>query len=155
MGLSTRVQALSVRGMSFEPIEHTADAAVRLRSADAAELLGDATRALASILLGPGARIASTEAVPIRLEAEGPEALLIDYLNQLIFLFDTRGFLAAELEVARVDLGVPASIEGRLLGETYDPARHEARTEIKAATFHGLEIRKTAEGLEADVVFDL
>ena len=141
--------------MSFESLDHTADTAVRLRSRDPPELFADATRALLSIYLGPDAAVASVEAVPVRLEAESPEALLIDYLNELIFLFDTKRFLAAELAPGRLTLGSPSVLEGRILGETFDPARHEAKTEIKAATFHGLEIRKTGSGLEVDVVFDL
>ena len=141
--------------MSFESLDHTADTAVRLRSRDPTELFADATRALSSIYLGPDAVVAATEAVPVRIEAESPEALLIDYLNQLIFLFDTRRFLAAEVVPDRLVLGSPSVLEGRILGETFDPGRHAAQTEIKAATFHGLEIRKTGSGLEADVVFDL
>jgi SHS2 domain-containing protein len=141
--------------LSFESLDHTADTAVRLRSRDPPELFADATRALSSIYLGPAAAIAARDAVPIRLEAESPEALLIDYLNHLIFLFDTRRFLAAEIVPARLALGSPSVLEGRILGETFDPGRHEAQTEIKAATFHGLEIRKTDSGLETDVVFDL
>jgi SHS2 domain-containing protein len=141
--------------VSFESLDHTADTAVRLRSGDPPELFVDATRALMSIYLGPDAVVASREAIPVRLEAESPEALLIDYLNQLIFLFDTRRFLAAAVVPDRLALGSPSILEGRILGETFDPGRHAAQTEIKAATFHGLEIRRTDSGLEADVVFDL
>jgi SHS2 domain-containing protein len=141
--------------VSFESLDHTADTAVRLRSRDPGELFADATRALMSIYLGPDAEVASREALPVRLEAESPEALLIDYLNELIFLFDTRRFLAAEIAPERLTLGSPSVLEGRILGEPFDPGRHEAKTEIKAATFHGLEIRRTDSGLEADVVFDL
>ncbi len=141
----------------FEFLDHTADAAVRIRASTGAELFRDAARALLAIVLEPAsvARVAALEAVPIQLEAEDGEALLVDFLNELIFLFDTRRFLAAEVEVTRLTLAPPARIEAVLRGETYDPARHAARTEIKAATFHGMKIERSPEGFTADVVFDL
>jgi SHS2 domain-containing protein len=143
--------------VAFEYLDHTADTAVRLRARDGPDLFREATRALLSILLDEAASApaAAVESIDVRLEAEDAEALLIDYLNELIFLFDSRRFLAAELEVGVLRLEKPALLEAVVKGETYDPARHKAKTEIKAATFHGLEIRRTGGGLEADVVFDL
>ena len=143
--------------MAFEHLDHTADMAVRLHARDEPDLFREATRALLSILLdgAESAPVADRESIAVRLEAEDPEALLIDYLNELIFLFDTRRFLPSRLDVSALRLEKPALLEGTVVGETYDPARHRAKTEIKAATFHGLEIRRTGGGLEADVVFDL
>ena len=143
--------------MSFEYVDHTADVAVRLRSGSAAELFRDATEAMLSTLLDreQTPQLGSKTAVPVSLAAEDDEALLVDYLNELIFLFDTRRFLPADLEVAALSLKPPARLEGTLRGETYDPLKHTAKTEIKAATFHGLRIRETDAGLEAQVVFDL
>jgi SHS2 domain-containing protein len=141
----------------FELLDHTADVAVRLKSASPEELFRDASRALLSVQLDLGASepVAARETVPLSLEAEDLEALLVDFLNELIFLFDTRRFLAARLDVARLDAGKPARLAGTLQGEPLDAARHAVRTEIKAATFHGLAIQRTPAGLEADVVFDL
>ena len=142
--------------MAFEHLDHTADTAVRVLGLDGPDLFREATRALLSILLDEAsAPVADPEAIPIRMEAEDPEALLIDYLNELIFLFDTKRFLPSRLEVRGLRLEKPALLEGEVRGETYDPARHRAKTEIKAATFHGLEIRTIGGRLEAEVIFDL
>jgi protein archease len=142
--------------VAFEYLDHTADTAVRVLALDGPDLFREATRALLSILLDEAsAPVADLEPIAIRLEAEDPEALLIDYLNELIFLFDTKRFLPSRLEVRGLRLEKPALLEGMVMGETYDPARHRAKTEIKAATFHGLEIRTIGGMLEAEVVFDL
>jgi len=142
--------------VAFEHLDHTADTAVRVLGLDGPDLFREATRALLSILLDEAsAPVADPEAIPIRMEAEDPEALLIDYLNELIFLFDTKRFLPSRLEVRGLRLEKPALLEGEVRGETYDPARHRAKTEIKAATFHGLEIRTIGGRLEAEVIFDL
>jgi len=79
----------------------------------------------------------------------------VDYLNEIIFRCDTRRLLPASLEVAEISLGRPSRLKAALRGEIMDPRKHRLRTEIKAATFHALQIREMPSGLEAEVVFDL
>ena len=143
--------------MSCEFLDHTGDTAVRITAPDAASLFREAVRATLAIYVGPEAleSVGSRDEISVRLEAEDGEALLVDFLNELIFLFDTRRFLAASARVEDIDLGSPARLRTVLLGETMDPVRHDLRTEIKAATFHGLTIRVIDAGLSVDVVFDL
>ena len=143
--------------MTFEYLDHTADIAVRLRSADAAGLFQDATLAVLGILLDAGESSPLEPGIsdPVDLESEDGESLLVDYLNEIIFRFDTRKLLPASLEVAEALLGKPSRLRGAVRGEIMDPRKHSIKTEIKAATFHGLQIRSMPSGLEAEVVFDL
>ena len=140
----------------FELIDHTADVAVRFTSANEAELLRDATRALLAVFLDETSdAVDPSERIAIRLEAEDGESLFVDFLNELVFLFDTRRFLARDLALDELRLDAPARVVGALAGETLDPHRHRAKTEIKAATFHDLAIRRAETGLTAEVIFDL
>lgn len=141
----------------YEFLDHTADVAVRLRSADAASLFEAAASAHVAIVLdlSTSAPLGAFTARQLSLRAEDGEALLIEFYSELIYRFDTERFLTSRVDVHEVSLGKPASLLATLLGETLDPTRHVARTEIKAATFHGLEIQQTPAGLEAVVVFDL
>ena len=146
----------------FEFLDHTADTAVRLTAADPAGLVQSAVDALRCIYLGEEAgasladRIDSGPATrsPIVLKAEDGEALLIDLLGELIFLFDTRRFLCGRVEIENVSLERPSSLKGTLVGTTR-AAELEIRTEVKAATYHAVRIRRDARGLTVDVVFDL
>jgi len=149
--------------VAFEFLDHTGDSAVRLVAADAAGLVEEAARALLALYVGEsvaleGARSgpASTEAErPITLETPDPESLLVDFLSELIWRFDSEGFLCREVEVRDVVFGAPSRLDARLRGEFYDAGRHEVLTEVKAATYHGLCVEPTADGLRADMVFDL
>ncbi len=151
----------------FEFLDHTADTAVRLTAADPSGLVQSAVDALRCIYLGEeeGARIAdrndsgrieSGPAIrfPMALEAEDGEALLIDLLGELIFLFDTRRFLCGRVEIEDVSLERPSRLTGTLVGTTR-AADLQIRTEVKAATYHAVRIRRDARGLTVDVVFDL
>ena len=146
----------------FEFLDHTADTAVRLTAADPSGLVQSAVDALRCIYLGEeeGAlladRIDSGPATrsPIVLEAEDGEALLIDLLGELIFLFDTRRFLCGRVEIETVSLERPASLKGTLVGSTR-AAEFQLKTEVKAATYHAVRIRRDGRALTVDVVFDL
>lgn len=143
--------------MAFTYIDHTADVAVRLTAPDFEGLLEEASRALRDILLESEspAGAPSLRTVALRLQAEDREGLLVDFLNELIFRFDTQRLLPAGLGACRLEGKAPIELDTLVKMEPFDPQRHALQTEVKAATFHGLEIREMEGGLEVDVVFDL
>ncbi len=144
--------------MTIESFDHTADVGVRIEAESPAELLREAARAFLSVLLEPDAGEWSERdrrERRIDLTAPDSESLLVDFLNELIYLFDSQRLIFPELIVEEVKLGAGAVLRGRLRGGPWDPRRHELRTQVKAATYHGLEIRKTERGLSVEVIFDL
>ncbi len=155
--------------MTFEFIDHTADAAVDLVAPDAAGLFVAATEALWTLYRGtpPGetdAGRAEASPLPIDLTAPDGEGLLVGLLSEMIFLFDTRDLLVAALRVDRLSLDRAAAesdesaarIEGTLIAVPAAALEGGVETEIKAATYHDLELRQTAaDGWRARVVFDL
>lgn len=144
-------------GVPYEFIEHTGDTGVRLEAESEAEFVVESVRALLDLYLDreTGASVAECVREPIELAAEDGESLLIDFLNELIFRFDARGFLCGRVEVESVNLGRPATLRATLVGEPFDPARHASRTEVKAATFHDMAIERREGTLRATIVFDL
>jgi SHS2 domain-containing protein len=160
-GVAHGVGAGKIAGRSqtlpFRFLEHTADTALELTASSDAELIAEAARGLAAVYVdaAAGAAVESRMRRELSLEAEDGESLLVDFLNELIFLFDAEGFLCAGVEVRSVDLGPPARLDAILTGETFDPARHVSLTEVKAATFHGVEIERRDGQLRTVVVLDL
>ncbi|MFC7057440.1 archease [Halovenus salina] len=132
--------------MSFELREHTADIAV----AATGETLGEAFGAVAD-----GMAAAMCEDVPdggdrhqIAVTAESREALLFDYLDELIYERDIQGVLPVDNR-ANVDGGdVTASYRGVALDAV------DAR-DLKAVTYSEMEITERGDGWEAYVVFDV
>ena len=143
--------------MSYKFLEHTGDTAVEIHAADEVELFRDGARALLDILVDQehGKPVEKKKTLPLRLEAEDAESLLVDYLNELIFLFDSRSFLCVDVDCEQVRIEKPSQIVATLRGESFDPERHHSLTEVKAATFHDMEIHKTPAGLWTTLVFDL
>jgi SHS2 domain-containing protein len=139
------------RRRPYRQLPHTADLAWRLWGASPPELFENAGRALSATLTDRRylRRQATRE---VSLTSIDREALLVDWLNHLLYLFDVDGFLGRDFQV---ELLTPESLKARVTGESFDPARHPERTAVKAATFHQLSIVPVKDGWQATVVLDL
>ncbi len=139
------------RRRPYRPLAHTADLAWRLGGKDLPELFENAGRALSATLTDLRF-VRRRETREVRLASSDREALLVDWLNYLLYLFDIDGFLGRDFRVVQL---TPEHLEARVTGETFDDARHPAKTAVKAATFHQLSIAPQGDGWQATVVLDL
>jgi SHS2 domain-containing protein len=143
--------ATSSRRRPYRQLPHTADLAWRLWGKDLPELFENAGRALSATLTDR--RYLRRRATrKVRLTASDREALLVDWLNHLLYLFDIDGFLGRDFQVVSL---TDERLQARVTGESFDSARHPERTGVKAATFHQLSIVPVQDGWEATVVLDL
>ena len=135
----------------FELVDHTGDLGVRVFAESLPELFEQAAHALTIILTDPETiRISHTRT--LLLEAKTDEELLITWLNELVYLFDTKGLLFKIYDVLSVQ---DHRLEALARGEIYAEDRHPIKTTVKAATYHQLKIEKH-EGLwTTQVIFDL
>ena len=151
MRFKNRKPASRPRRRPYRQIPHTADLAWRLWGKDLPELFENAGRALSATLTDIRF-LRRRETRQVSLESSDREALLVDWLNHLLYLFDIDGFLGRDFQV-----GVLTSerLEARVEGEIFDAARHPSKTAVKAATFHQLAIVPADDGWRATVVLDL
>jgi SHS2 domain-containing protein len=133
---------------SFEILEHTADIGLRARGRTPEELFENAAAGLLEIL-GAAAREGSTDE-EIAVEADDPAALLVHFLDELIYLVDARG---ARIAAITVRFDAPTRLRARV---TWTPSDEPlGGTELKAATLHQLSLEERADGYEATVFFDV
>jgi SHS2 domain-containing protein len=130
----------------FEELEHGADSALRVRGADWKALLTNAALGMFSLM-------ADWENSPfsaqreIRVSAIDRETLLVDWLNELLYLHELEGVVYTDFEILSAS---PEALQAVARGTDH----WHARTAVKAATFNDLSIEKTVEGYAATIVFD-
>ena len=132
--------------MSWTLIDHTGDIGVDVRADSREALFAEAARAMFDILAGAPAGATGTPetlAIPAGEDAEA----LRDFLAELLYRFSMErkmyvGFAAGS-----------GTVEGAW--EPYDPGRHPLRTELKAVTWHQLEVTRENGGWRARVIFDV
>jgi SHS2 domain-containing protein len=135
----------------FEVFDHTADLGLRVRARELNALFSDAGRALMSVIVSNPDAVEPRDAVEVDVAGRNREYLFVDWLGELLFLFESKKFLASQFEVNVTDAGVQAAIRG----EPYDAARHLLAHEVKAVTYHGLKVEQTESGWLAEVILDI
>lgn len=125
----------------WEHFAHGADIGVRGIGSTKEEAFEQAAAALTGVLTDPVAVYSKTE-VAIECEAGDSEALLVEWLNALIYQMAVRkmifGRFAVRFEGNR--------LFGRASGEEVDVSRHEPAVEVKGATYTCLYVGKNADG---------
>lgn len=139
------------RHWKYRPLAHTADLGWKIWGKNLKEIYANAAAALtATITDRRGLRLRET--LEITVEAPDREALLVAWLNYLLYLYDVEGFLGRDFHI--LDL-TPERLSAQARGEIFDPDRHVGKTAVKAATYHHLEIKPQDHGWQATVILDL
>ncbi|MDI6895361.1 MAG: archease [Bacillota bacterium] len=136
-------------------IPHTADLALAVTGEDLQEVLRAAALGLWSVSWDVR-RVCPAQAWEITADGRDAEALLVNFLNELIFHHETGKVVWRELEHLAVEEGPGGGLRMRAVakGEPLGP-QHHLRREVKAATLHGLRVARRGGRLSAQVVFDL
>lgn len=131
----------------YEPVEHTADLELRIHGRSRRELFAVAAYAMFSQMTDLE-RILPAVQREVTVEGIDYESLLVNWLNELIYLQDTRGEVYASFAIHQ--------LSRRHLQATVRGDRTEAiHTLIKAATYHGLSIDRAPGGYTTTIVFDV
>lgn len=119
--------------MRYRLLEHTADAMVEAEGESLGERFVNAAYAMFDQMTD-ASKVSPKGEVRIELEAEGREQLLVDFLQELLFLHDTENLVFGEFEVDTDGRRLVA----RARGEQFDESRHPKRAVVKGVTYHGL-----------------
>ena len=130
---------------------HTADIGLQLQGPTPAAIFEQAALGLYS-LMTDRRRLRARQLREAAVSAPDQEALLVAWLNHLLYLFDTEGFLGKQVAVLEL---TATTLTAHLKGEPFDPERHPQKTGIKAATYHHLSLHPIPGGWEATVILDL
>ncbi|MFO1518948.1 MAG: archease [bacterium] len=133
----------------YEIFDHTADIGLRIYGKDLRELFQNAGRGFTDLIVDVS-RIPCRIKRNIRVESEN--ALLLDFLKELLYLFDTKALLFSRFEVSTLTDHV---LECEAEGDALDFHADSFKTALKAVTHHLFEIKKTKDGFCATVIFDV
>jgi SHS2 domain-containing protein len=130
----------------YQWVDHTAELQLAIEAASEREVFADALRAL-SELLGLEALAAAPERRTVEVEASDRAALLAGWLDELVFLAESDGFVATSLEsIELTEVALSAVVAGSL---------GEPPPLVKAVTYHRLAFDRVDAGYVASVVLDV
>lgn len=138
-------------GKAFKIIDHTADVGIIAYGTDMRQLFSNAALALFSLIID----IESIEEKlqrDLKINSEDRDNLLVEWLNELIYLFDAEHILFNRFEIESLSHN---QLKASCYGERFDPLRHKIKTGVKAATYHLLKVDKDNSGYKAQIIFDI
>jgi SHS2 domain-containing protein len=140
---------------NYEYLEHTADIKFIAYGKKLEDVFENAALAMFNVIIDTE-KVSEKTAEEIRLKSPDLESLLVDWLSELLYLFEVNEIVFKKfmVEEIREEEG-EYSITARASGEKYYPESHPFETEIKAVTYNQLEVEKIDDGWKAQVVVDI
>lgn len=135
----------------YEVFEHTADIGLNAYGRTLPELFIHAAQGMESLMVAPE-QVQASVSREIVVEGHDNISLLIAWLNELIFLFDTEYLLFRQFQI---DALTETQLQARASGEPYDAQRHDLSSAIKAVTWHEAAVEQTDDGYKARIIFDI
>jgi SHS2 domain-containing protein len=136
---------------AFEIIDHTADIGIAAWGDTIPELFTNAALGMFSLILETDIN-GESEQYKIELRSPDRESLLVDWLNELLFLFSTKNLVFKRFTF---DLLSETDLTATCIGDKVNLHKEIMQREIKAATYHMLSIDKVVNGYKAQVIFDI
>ncbi len=132
-------------------IEHPSDVGFEAYGDTLEELFANAATAMYSFMTDVD-EIAEAEEREIEINSEDLYSLMFDWLDELIFLFDSESLIMRSFDIAIDESNF--SIQGTCKGGKFDPSKHVSGIIIKAVTYNMMQIKKNEEW-RARVVLDV
>jgi SHS2 domain-containing protein len=136
---------------NYTLLNHTADLGIKVRGGDLRNLFESAGRALMHLMVR-GKIPGKTRSLKISVSGEDLADLMVRWLGEILYLFS-----GENLVVTAIDMGSVSSsrLEATLQTVPFEPEIHEVFNEIKAVTYHQIEVKEKGNHWEARVIFDV
>lgn len=139
----------------FEFLEHTADAYVAAYGRELAEAFENAALAMFETMTHIE-KVKDVEEDSLEVMAEDEFDLLYSWLEALLLRFEIEGRMYSRFKVESIEKTPQGYIlKARMWGEPFDKERHGSKTDVKAVTYHRMEILREKSGVTVKFILDI
>jgi SHS2 domain-containing protein len=135
---------------SYELIDHTADFGIRVFGKDPADLFRNGALALTD-LITDASRVKGTQTCHLQVAANDWQELMVTWLGELLYLWAGKEMLIQDVAIQSI---CENEIDALVRVEAYSPKRHVLKNEIKAVTYHQIQVFDSGTQWQAQVIFD-
>ncbi|HXK30583.1 MAG TPA: archease [Candidatus Binatia bacterium] len=125
--------------------------AVKVTGGSQADLFANSAFALFDVMLDVE-KIEIKERLPLEVEGADRDDLLVNWMRELLYLYQGSGYLLKEFVIREVK---DTSVKAEVCGEKIDPDRHEIKQEITAVAYHQSRMTKTGNQWTAQLIFEV
>lgn len=133
--------------------DHTADVGLRVTGKDLDDLFRTAAEGVFDYIIVNRDEVQPSDSETVGLQAESAADLLVAWLNELLYRFETTHRIFGRFDVQVAEDGT--TLQATIAGEPIDRARHVLDHEVKAVTQHGLSLRHEGDAWIAELILDI
>ncbi len=137
--------------MKYETIDHTADLGIRVFGADAKDLFANAAFALFDLITDIDALKGLNE-YKVHITGDDWPDTMVNWLRELLYLWTCKEMLVKATDIFYL---TEHEVTARVNFDLFDPDLHKIKNEIKAVTYHQLQVESTPLGWESKIIFDV
>src|SRR5258706_14984527 len=130
---------------------HQSELAVRITGNSQADLFTNSAFALFDVMTDI-ANVETKEAIPLEVEGSDRDDLMVNWMRELLYLYQASGYLLREFKIVEVK---DTMVKAEVSGEKIDPDRHEIKQEITTVAFHKSGMANTGNQWIAQLIFEL
>ena len=130
---------------------HHTELAMRITASSQADLFANSAFALFDVMTDLAA-VEIKERIPLEIEGNDRDDLLVNWMRELLYLYQSNGYLLKEFKINQVKDTV---VNAEVCGEKVDPDRHEVKQEVASVAAHKSRMEKTGNRWIARVIFEL
>lgn len=134
----------------WEHFEVEADVGVHAWGPTLRDAFAQAAVGVFALVVGPES-VTARETREARAQGASRETLLVNWINECLYVHEIEGFAVRDIEITRLD----DVVHGLLHGEPLDTGRHQLRTVVKAATLHNVEVIDGPDRADVRIVVDV
>ena len=135
----------------YTTLDHTADLGIIVTGTDLEDLFDKAAQSTIEIMFRKKA-LNGIESIKVSLDGEDLADLMVRWLGEILYLFDAEQKVVSGIRIVKIK---NTHLEAILNVAVFDPDYHEIETEIKAVTYHQIEVTQKPDGWNVRVIFDL
>ena len=136
---------------TYRLIDHTADFGMQVFGSDSQELFSNAALALFDVITDMDV-LEGRNSCNITASGEDWPDLMINWLREVLYLWNGKEMLVKSVQILSLSEN---NISAKIYFDAYMPDRHIIKTEIKAVTYHQIQVKSSPSGWEARVIFDI
>jgi SHS2 domain-containing protein len=136
-------------------LDHTADIAIRIQADNLEDLFATAWEAWRNIVFENQPLMLSQQRL-FEVEADSVEELLVESLKEINYFYLVKGLIFLSCDKLAIKNNRNNYIlHARLNFDIFDAEKYQPAAEIKAVTYHRLNIKNLGNQLQTDIVFDI
>ena len=136
---------------TYHLIDHTADFGMQVFGSDSQELFSNAALALFDVITDMDV-LEGRNSCNITASGEDWPDLMINWLREVLYLWNGKEMLVKSVQILSLSEN---NISAKIYFDAYMPDRHIIKTEIKAVTYHQIQVKSSPSGWKAQIIFDI